>query len=594
MKGDKGPIRQFNGFHHGEFQETVSHSLQYRPDIDGLRGVAVLAVLVFHLDRAWLPGGFVGVDVFFVISGYLITSIIVRANEAESFSYWRFYQRRIARLFPALLAMVLVTLVVAKGLYTSWDFANTSAAFSASVLSIANFHQWMQGDYFTLSADAQPLMHCWSLSVEEQFYLVFPFLFCGLRRLGDRAHVGIIGLVALASFAMSLSWRFEHASSGFYLLPSRAWEMLAGSVLAMIPAARNSDRRWSCFGFMLIFGSFFILHEGPQFPGWQASIPVFGSVLVLRHGNMGLLKWIPLVVVGRASYSLYLWHWPVFSFVDYAGPYQSSEIRLLLKLALTILLTSLSYRYLEKPLRVRLNRTQSRRFTYGILVLALVVLGPLGYTLRKQYYVDGSDGRVFTPKEPTGTIVLMGDSQATMYGVLLSDLSAEAHKRLVVLCQAGKDPLVNGGLWESNFRRIQAERPDSVFLAFHWDKLPQEPSRLAETLECLKPQVGQIILLTMPPDRPDLASRESIRAGARPPFFEQHDKRAFRQRFNELAKEQVAEKVHILDTEPFFVRADGSIRAFDSDGRALYYDQKHLSHLGVSEVKGAVRALFLK
>ncbi|MDF1785915.1 MAG: acyltransferase family protein [Verrucomicrobiales bacterium] len=594
MKGDKEPIRQFNGFHHGEFQETVSHSLQYRPDIDGLRGVAVLAVLVFHLDRAWLPGGFVGVDVFFVISGYLITSIIVRANEAESFSYWRFYQRRIARLFPALLAMVLVTLVVAKGLYTSWDFANTSAAFSASVLSIANFHQWMQGDYFTLSADAQPLMHCWSLSVEEQFYLVFPFLFCGLRRLGDRACVGIIGLVALASFAMSLSWRFEHASSGFYLLPSRAWEMLAGSVLAMIPAARNSDRRWSCFGFMLIFGSFFILHEGPQFPGWQASIPVFGSVLVLRHGNMGLLKWIPLVVVGRASYSLYLWHWPVFSFVDYAGPYQSSETRLLLKLTLTILLTSLSYRYLEKPLRVRLNRTQSRRFTYGILVLALVVLGPLGYTLRKQYYVDGSDGRVFTPKEPTGTIVLMGDSQATMYGVLLRDLAEEAQKRLVVLCQAGKDPLVNGGLWESNFRRIQVERPDSVFLAFHWDKLPQEPSRLAETLECLKPQVGQIILLTMPPDRPDLASRESIRAGARPPFFEQPDKRAFRQRFNELAKEQVAEKVHILDTEPFFVRADGSIRAFDSDGRALYYDRKHLSHLGVSEVKGAVRALFLK
>ena len=102
----------------------MSHSLRYRPDIDGLRGVAVLAVLVFHLDRAWLPGGFVGVDVFFVISGYLITSIIVRANEAESFSYWRFYQRRIARLFPALLAMVLVTLVVAKGLYTSWDFAN--------------------------------------------------------------------------------------------------------------------------------------------------------------------------------------------------------------------------------------------------------------------------------------------------------------------------------------------------------------------------------------------------------------------------------------------------------------------------------------
>ena len=338
----------------------------------------MLAVLIFHLNRAWLPGGFVGVDVFFVISGYLITSIIVRGKEAGTFSFWSFYQRRIARLFPALLAMVLVTVVVARGLYTSWDFANTSAAFSASVLSIANFHQWMQGDYFALSADAQPLMHCWSLSVEEQFYLVFPFLFCGLRCLGGRACVAVITMVALASFSMSLYWRFEHASSGFYLLPSRAWELLAGSLLAMIPPARHPKASWSCLGLVLIGGSFLMLHEGPQFPGWQASIPVLGSVFVLRHRRVSLLKWMPLVVVGRASYSLYLWHWPAFSFVDYACLYQSPGTRLVLKLALTILLSTLSYRCLEKPLRIRLNRAQSRRFTYGALVLALVVLGPLG------------------------------------------------------------------------------------------------------------------------------------------------------------------------------------------------------------------------
>ena len=353
----------------------------------------------------------------------------------------------------------------------------------------------------------------------------------------------------------------------------------------MIPVARSPEARWSCLGLVLIVGSFVMLHEGPQFPGWQASIPVLGSVLVLRHGSVALLTWMPLVVVGRASYSLYLWHWPVFSFVDYACLYQSPGTRLLLKLTLTVLFTSLSYRCLEKPLRIRLNRAQARRFTYGILVLALVVLGPLGYALRKQHYIDGSDGRAFSPEVSTGTIVLMGDSQATMYGALLRDLAEATDKRLVVLCQAGKDPLVNGELWESNLRRIEDERPEYVVVACHWDKLRQEPSRLAETLEHLKPLVEQIILLTMPPDRPDLASRESIRAGARPPFYEASEKREFRQEMNRLAGTLAGGGVRVVDTEPYFVRGDGSIIVFDR-GEQVYYDGKHLSAIGASRVGG--------
>ncbi|MFT4636792.1 MAG: peptidoglycan/LPS O-acetylase OafA/YrhL [Verrucomicrobiales bacterium] len=180
---DKTIFLHINGIDHGEFTEmTVTNDPHYRPEIDGLRSVAMLALLIFLLDRAWLPGGFAGVDVFFVISGYLITSIIVRGCDSGTFSLAQFYQRRIERLFPALLVMLVVSLLVARFLFTSWDFANISASFSSALLSIANIDPWNQGDYFAMPPDAQPLLHCWSLSVEEQFYLVFPLVLLGLMR----------------------------------------------------------------------------------------------------------------------------------------------------------------------------------------------------------------------------------------------------------------------------------------------------------------------------------------------------------------------------------------------------------------------------
>ena len=188
----------------------------YRPELDGLRAVAVGAVLLFHLDATWLPGGFAGVDVFFVLSGYLVTSILLRDHYAGRLQLRTFYQRRIARIFPAFLAMALVTLLAARFCYSSWDYASAGAAFSAALLSIANFHLLGQGNYFQLSADAQPLLHTWSLSVEEQFYLIFPFLFALLLKAPPRRRLLLTWLVVLLSFATCLFLTATRPIQAFY------------------------------------------------------------------------------------------------------------------------------------------------------------------------------------------------------------------------------------------------------------------------------------------------------------------------------------------------------------------------------------------
>jgi peptidoglycan/LPS O-acetylase OafA/YrhL len=215
---------------------------EYRPDIDGLRAIAVLAVFVFHLNRRWLPGGFFGVDIFFVISGYLITSIVRRDCEEGRFRFGRFYQRRIARLLPAFVAVGLATLVGAALVYSPQDLASTGATLSAAAASVANLKFLLQGNYFVLSPDSQPFLHCWSLSVEEQFYLLFPAAFLVLYR-RPRA---LIGLCVL-SFVCYMALGRVRPEWAFYLLPARGncwWEAFVGHALAC-PGERGSPPQFS-------------------------------------------------------------------------------------------------------------------------------------------------------------------------------------------------------------------------------------------------------------------------------------------------------------------------------------------------------------
>ncbi len=577
----------------------------------------MLAVVVFHLNPAWLPGGFAGVDVFFVLSGYLITGIIVREQTAGTFRFAVFYQRRIARIFPAFAAVACATLLAARFCYTTQDFASAGADFSAALLSISNFHLLNQGNYFALSPDAQPFLHYWSLAVEEQFYLLYPLgLWFLLQRAPGRWFRYLLGL-GLLSFACSVVLTFTKPAWAFYLLPSRGWELIAGGLLVpflskarKIP--RSSGLAWA--GIAALAGSFIFLHEAIPFPGVAALAPVVGTLLLLaaggskpEAGGQSLVRFLGhpvLIAVGKVSYSLYLWHWPLFSFIDYSLPLASSGQRLLLKILCTSAATLVSYHWIERPCRSALCRTSwpltaasTRPVRWPAFIVAFAVTGaliPVGFSIRNTHYLDaaGAPDQQLTFDRPGArqTIVLMGDSQASMYGVALRDLARSMNLRLILISAAGEDPLAPSGspapeLWQANLRLVQQEKPALIILTCHWVyKLTAHPQRLADTLAALRPHANHILLLTQPPLLPDTALRPALRAGSRAPWMENASDRTARLPVNQIVRQASSKKVSILDVEPLFTSPDGSIALFDADQRPLFQDKVHLSNYGVARV----------
>jgi peptidoglycan/LPS O-acetylase OafA/YrhL len=588
---------------------TISspRSHEYQPAIDGLRGVAVLAVILFHIDRRWLPGGFVGVDIFFVISGYLITSIIFSDCRRNRFSFLRFYQRRIARLLPAFFVFAAGTLVAALFIYTNQDLASAGANLSAAAASLANLKLMTQGKYFVLSPDAQPFLHCWSLSVEEQFYLLFPACFLLLNRT-FRTHLTqalIILLVVSFVFCVALSYR--RPEWAFYLLPTRAWELMSGAVLATLkdgegkrPGTSSSVR---ILGLVLIATSFFIISESSVFPGYLAALPVIGTAFILlqsrgfNDSTTRMLSWEPLVVVGRASYSLYLWHWPIFSFVDYQLFASPPILRLSLKLFLTAMVTAICYVFVERPGRIFLNHPTSQRLAFATLAVSLGTLVPIGISVRRANYVDASfrdvanGGLHFNGSAKNGSVVLMGDSNGAMYGKMMAELAREQDWRLTVISVAAGDPLPHSSgelspLWLDSLAVVEREKPDFLVLVCNWAKLNGDKRRLANAVQELSPFVHRIVLITQPPELPVTATREGIRHGEHPPFVEEHDERIQRLAANELVRGALSNKVAVVDVECLFSATDGVIRLSDEAGLPLYQDRNHLSGAGAEMVRG--------
>ena len=359
--------------------------LGYRRDIDGLRAVAVLPVVLFHLGVAPFSGGFVGVDVFFVISGFLITSIVYREVQNGEFSYARFYERRIRRLFPALAVMLLVTGVVAWFLLLPADYKLFSEAQGLAVLFLANIHFWNKTDYFNDAVANIPLLHTWSLSVEEQFYILFPpLLLLLVRFVPRRINLILLGLAILSLFGAQRALS-STPESAFYLVHLRAWELLSGALLAtgLLPAHRWQWVRElsSLSGLALILGSVFLLDKDSSFPGVSALPAVLGSLLIIHAGQTGttlvgrLLGWRLLVFIGLISYSLYLWHWPLFVFAGYYKITPFTPLEQMGLLMLSILFGWLSWRFVESRFRGKSNLVLRRQFfkragwVAGLLIL---------------------------------------------------------------------------------------------------------------------------------------------------------------------------------------------------------------------------------
>lgn len=294
-------------------------SLKYRADIDGLRAIAVLVVIFFHAGIPGFSGGFVGVDVFFVISGFLITSIIVNEIDEGKFSIARFYERRIRRIFPALFPVIVFTVVAGAFLYDFVSFKELGKSIVATTLFSSNIHFWHQAGYFDTESIRKPLLHTWSLAVEEQFYIVFPLLLLAINRFGKKLYLPWLLGIGLLSLFASIYGIYSNPSVTFYMVPTRAWELLAGSILALqrIPLLKSNSYRnlFSVTGFGLICYSVVCYTEATLFPGANALAPVIGASLIIYSGMEGgastvkkFLSVKPLVSIGLISYSLYLWH----------------------------------------------------------------------------------------------------------------------------------------------------------------------------------------------------------------------------------------------------------------------------------------------
>ena len=586
-----------------EASGQTGKSWTYWPAIDGLRAIAVLSVVLFHLDHRIVPGGFVGVDMFFVISGFLISSILIGDIEAREFSIGRFYQRRISRIFPALILVLLTTIAVASFVYAAQDMASLGINATAAAASVLNMKLMVQGSYFAMSSDAQPLLHYWSLAVEEQFYLVFPLYLWFLLR-HTRRPLAITALLGAASFALCVALTMVHQPLAFYLLPTRAWELLAGSFLALCRAGggRITGRRadvavWG--GLVLLAGSIALLHESDAFPGWVAAFPVIGTALLIAPVGaaaplpLRLLSHPAMVAIGKRSYSLYLWHWPVFSLVDYHFYLAGDVFRTTLKLTLTVVLTLLSYALVERPARGFLNVRRRRVPLFVATALLVTAIGAGGVWMRSAFYVDASaatipGGGTTVHGGSKGVVILSGDSQAGMYGIEISRIARQRGFTLHALGTPGHNQLPDqsGTSWPAVATLIDEKKPYLVILINAWsDKLSRNPKALARAVERLRGHARHVLLVSEPPNLPANVSRDSIRRGLRPPFRETLADRA--RRLTGLARLRALEgpAVQVIDVAPLFLDSGGGIRLIAEDGRLTYFDHYHLSDSGTRIVR---------
>ena len=338
-------------------------STQYRADIDGLRAVAVIPVLLCHAGVPGFSGGYVGVDIFFVISGFLITQLLRNELERGRFSLAAFYERRVRRIFPALIVVLLVVSLIASWLLLPQHLGPYGESLVATILFASNLF-FADFGYFREAADELLLLHTWSLAVEEQFYIVYPLFLWAIYRTGPRVAVAWIAMVAVASFVMAEATLILNPDAAFYLPHTRAWELALGCMLAqtsITPRLRHWIRNAvGVAGFAMISCAIVLYSDATPFPGTAALLPCFGAALIIWAGSSGerhlvgdFLTWRPLVLTGLVSYSLYLWHWPLLTFTSYLSVYEPSTLAKTAALAASYLLALLTWRFVERPFRGR-------------------------------------------------------------------------------------------------------------------------------------------------------------------------------------------------------------------------------------------------
>ncbi|WP_080422831.1 acyltransferase family protein [Burkholderia ubonensis] len=493
----------------------------YRPDIDGLRAVAVMAVVAFHAFPDVIRGGFAGVDIFFVISGFLISRIVMDGARAGNFSFVDFYIHRIRRIVPALLVVLVSCYAVGWHLLGEGDFGFLGKHVAGAATFVSNVVLWKESGYFDPDGSTKPLLHLWSLGVEEQFYIVWPVVIVVAVAFRRRLLLGI-SAIAIGSFAYN-TWLISIGSAGAYYSPlSRFWELLAGALGAYLMREHEAPvQRWrdrfggaaALAGFVLIAGAILLLQKDLPFPGWRAIPPVLGALCIILAGpdtpfNRHVLSNRVLVWIGLISFPLYLWHWPILTLWNLVTTEKASALETAGMVALAVFLAYLVYEFVERPIRRR-----GGRMVTVVLVILLIGIGYAGYNafvrgglpfrsaVKRELRQDldaynvapataincsvTEDGNV-PPKaclDSAGSaaaplVFLWGDSHTAnvSYG-LTSDKLKELGIRLAVAMKGGCPPVIGYQPTQSprcedfyvrSLEKLRALKPDVVMLTGSW------------------------------------------------------------------------------------------------------------------------------
>jgi peptidoglycan/LPS O-acetylase OafA/YrhL len=509
----------------------------YRPDIDGLRAISILLVVGYHAQPWLVPGGFIGVDIFFVISGFLITRIILSQVKIRTFSPMDFYSRRIRRIFPALIVVLAVTYLIGWFVLLPDGFSMLGESIAAGVAFVSNLFQLRQASYFAPDATENPLLHLWSLGIEEQFYIFWPLAL--LIMFGSKRRRIWMAAIAAASFGVSLMIFFGYKDWSFYSPVSRAWELLAGGIVAngYTDTAEREQRRFAqlenllaMIGIVAILFAAIGLNKESLFPGLYALLPVLGAVLIIVSpnslANRIFLSNRPMVLIGLISYPLYLWHWPLLSYLAIVRNGVPNFVEIWATVLIAVVLSWLTFRFVEIPLRREQN--VAPRLSFGLITVGMVgivtaIASGFGFRFppeirdiaqlapqnnagfRDKCFLD-APGSQFNSNcieqgdEPL--MLLWGDSTAAALYPGLKNAQVTVPFRLARFTASGCAPILAAG---SNarcdaandivFGLIRSSHPEIVLLHAWWDG-NKDLDKLRETIGQLKAlNIRRIVIL---------------------------------------------------------------------------------------------------
>lgn len=500
-------------------QRLENISISYRPEIDGLRAIAVLSVLLFHAFPQWLPGGFVGVDIFFVISGYLITSILLKEMSERRFSFLKFYERRARRLLPPLLPVLAVTTMLCVLLLSATQFSDFVKSLKANALFVSNWHFLKSISYFDSPGATTPLLHTWSLSIEEQFYFVFPALLLLMTKISRKAVVPLIVVMLIASLVLAEQLIAKNKlDAAFYNSAARFWELLIGGLLGAIPQLKLSNRLATVLeviGTGLVATAILAYDQQTRFPGASALVPTLGAALLIATGGKGVIASAlasrPLTAIGLISYSLYLWHWPLMAAAHLITP-TPGPLMMSMVVLTSLLLAWLSYVLIERPIRTR-RVIAAPKAAWTVALMAVIGTWLLSLSLatptmkEQQKLVYEFTAKAIYPKEKVElleAIAVEGQEAQQRFNLNFSGKSGEFNldkfdkwtcsfdyenslsrlEECVVRQATGKDILVMGdSIGRDTTHALRIAFPDRNFIMLHQSSCPP-----GESQKCFKGQ----------------------------------------------------------------------------------------------------------